>query len=107
MIFLSGSSQDELGLMPSVTSSHEQPRDEPKHALIISVAGNRQLLVYFTSGRAIRRDSTMGRKGLKSARDKKRKARTVVGRGDKSRLCRPGSELRLGGRGEREKRGRR
>ena len=32
------------------------------------------------------------------SRDKKYKARAVVGRGEKSLLCDPGSELRLGGR---------
>ena len=38
--------------------------------------------------------------GLKSFRDTKWKAKTVVGRGDVSLLCDPGSELQLGGRGE-------
>ena len=35
---------------------------------------------------------------LKSSRDIKCKAGTVVGRGGKSLLCDPGSELRLAGR---------
>ena len=39
-----------------------------------------------------------GKKELKSSRDKKCKARTIVGRREKSLLCDPGSELRLGGR---------
>ena len=44
--------------------------------------------------------SRRGKKELKSFRDKKCKARTVVGR--KSLLCDPGSELRLGGRENRK-----
>ena len=39
--------------------------------------------------------SRLGKKVLNSSRDKNEKARTVVGRGEKSLLCDPGSELRL------------
>ena len=41
--------------------------------------------------------SRRGKKELESSREKKSKARTVVGRGGKSLLCDPASELRLGG----------
>ena len=59
-------------------------------------------------GTAVRRESTREEKGLKSSsRDKKAKARTVVGR-EKSLICDPGSELRQGGREKKgEKEGRR
>ena len=43
--------------------------------------------------------SRRGKKGFESSRDKNEIARAVVGRGgEKSLLCDPGSELRLGGR---------
>ena len=56
---------------------------------------------------SVRRESTREeKKGLESYADDKNarheqgtnKARTVAGRGKKSLLCDPGSELRLGGR---------
>ena len=43
------------------------------------------------------------KKALNRSRDKKRKARAVVGKGGKSLLCGPGTEVRLGGRTRRAK----
>ena len=57
-----------------------------------------QLLRAPTVGRRQFDASRRGKKGLKSSRDKKKKTRTVAGRGEKSLLYDLGPELRLGGR---------